>query len=112
MNMAAVLISRFHELQPAADAMLLACAEAGLAVARDTCPVDTGRLRDSCRMEKMAGDDEGYTVMSGGQDAPSAPFVCFGTTNLNYPVNNYMERGRQAAIAKAQELMKGGYGGW
>ena len=67
-------------------------AETALAAAKEACPVDTGRLRDSVTVE-MSG-----LTASVGTSCGYAAYVEFGTSRM--PARPFLEAGFQAAAAE------------
>ncbi len=61
------------QLQRAKEEALTQCGQLAEAYARDLCPVDTGRLRDSIHYEVT---EEGMSLIA---DAPYAEYVELGT---------------------------------
>ena len=112
MNLSGKLLSEgIPRLQEQLEIMAFDIANTGMIKAREKCPVRSGKLRDSHRVERIAGDGINFAVICGGQDAPYAPYVVGGTEKM--AANDFFEQGRQASIARAREMIgNAGYGKW
>jgi hypothetical protein len=91
--------ARFREMEAIAEKAAGIVAEE----CREECPVDSGKLKESIRVEELP---EGPAVAIGGDEIDYAPYVLYGTSRQ--APNNFVARALVKASRRIREAIRGG----